>query len=684
VGKERKLIAILCSIPVCIVILLGVVLLIETPDGPHLVLALAATLATIALSLAIDTILNRHFIQPIRDLSLAISREPPAIRTDAAALAPIAHAIRGRLDGQSARLKEAMQAAAAERARLRGVVVDLEHAAEEAARLQTERMQALERQLTDRAQLTTATDVPLRNIVGRINALHHTAGPHLREIIQSSKQLELLTRELNQSDYLDCQPDRFDLRQLCDDAIATLAPVSQPRSVDVLPDFETTGDTAFVANVPLLRALLFNYLLEYLRLTPDHTQLLLAAKQLGLDHIAVSVSSEHHLAATPTLRVNELLHRTGGHYDGGILHIPVDRDPTPSPRFDCRALVATIDATLELSLTHRLQSMGVTVITDSYDVDLCVSDEADESEIMALIGKLRNDTRVLLCGNRLVVNHPRVQQVSSPPQHDELVMALCLETDPAAGPLVLIVDDNEANLRLLAINLKDLGCDVIAAHDGEQALQLAATRQPAIAIVDAHMPGLEGSAVIAALRARRGKQMPVYASTASEDQREERLLLRSGANAVLRKPVSKARLAQILAIPYTADDADPPRSNRASTSPMLFDPALALRLSNNRADLADELLEVLMEELPADHAHINAAWTDQDHDQFVRLIHRLHGGIQYCGVPRLRHALDNLDIAARSGQTDNIRFALAAFNSEVVDLIDWYDPDQNYFGTSIL
>lgn len=77
-------------------------------------------------------------------------------------------------------------------------------------------------------------------------------------------------------------------------------------------------------------------------------------------------------------------------------------------------------------------------------------------------------------------------------------------TAPALASRVMLVDDNEDTAELLAEMLAHAGYDVRVALSGAQALALAETWQPAIALLDIGLPDLDGYALAARLRAMRG------------------------------------------------------------------------------------------------------------------------------------------------------------------------------------
>jgi len=68
-------------------------------------------------------------------------------------------------------------------------------------------------------------------------------------------------------------------------------------------------------------------------------------------------------------------------------------------------------------------------------------------------------------------------------------------------PTVLIADDETSCIDLVRQTLEKLPCEVIAAADGEQALQLARRHKPSVIILDVQMPKKNGFQVFGELRA---------------------------------------------------------------------------------------------------------------------------------------------------------------------------------------
>jgi DNA-binding response OmpR family regulator len=112
-----------------------------------------------------------------------------------------------------------------------------------------------------------------------------------------------------------------------------------------------------------------------------------------------------------------------------------------------------------------------------------------------------------------------------------------IEPQGSRGPLVLIADDDEDILQLLAFRLERAGYEIVQARNGHQALQLALELQPALAVLDVTMPGLDGYDVTRELRRDdRTSTIPVILLTARAQASDVARGMAAGADDYLKKP----------------------------------------------------------------------------------------------------------------------------------------------------
>ena len=110
-------------------------------------------------------------------------------------------------------------------------------------------------------------------------------------------------------------------------------------------------------------------------------------------------------------------------------------------------------------------------------------------------------------------------------------------------PVVLIADDNPDILELVSLTLERDGYEVLQARNGEEALRLAAEREPHLAVLDLMMPGIDGCEVTRRIRAtENGHKLPILILSAFAEDRQTALALEAGADAYMKKPFSPREL----------------------------------------------------------------------------------------------------------------------------------------------
>jgi adenylate cyclase len=110
------------------------------------------------------------------------------------------------------------------------------------------------------------------------------------------------------------------------------------------------------------------------------------------------------------------------------------------------------------------------------------------------------------------------------------------------GARILVVDDVAENVRLLAAVLEAHGYDIVSATDGQAALELAASAEPDLVLLDVMMPQLDGYAVCRRLREQEDTAvLPVIMLTASEGS-EKTKAIEAGADDFIPKPFNPHEL----------------------------------------------------------------------------------------------------------------------------------------------
>jgi CheY-like chemotaxis protein len=108
---------------------------------------------------------------------------------------------------------------------------------------------------------------------------------------------------------------------------------------------------------------------------------------------------------------------------------------------------------------------------------------------------------------------------------------------------ILVAEDNAVNLELLREMLEGLGCEVVEASNGEQALAKVEETEPDLILLDINMPKMNGYDVLTRLRQnRKFSGVPVLAVTAYAMKEDQQKVLEAGFNGYLPKPIDTRRL----------------------------------------------------------------------------------------------------------------------------------------------
>ena len=111
------------------------------------------------------------------------------------------------------------------------------------------------------------------------------------------------------------------------------------------------------------------------------------------------------------------------------------------------------------------------------------------------------------------------------------------------GAMVLVVEDNEKNMKLFRDVLQATGYSTLEASTGEQAVELAVAQSPALILMDVQLPGIDGLEALARLRAdERAASIRVIALTAQAMHGDRERFLEAGFDGYLSKPVDIAEL----------------------------------------------------------------------------------------------------------------------------------------------
>ncbi|VUD56509.1 Signal transduction histidine-protein kinase BarA [Thalassocella blandensis] len=286
--------------------------------------------------------------------------------------------------------------------------------------------------------------------------------------------------------------------------------------------------------------------------------------------------------------------------------------------------------------------------------------------------------------------------------------------ESASVTSILVVDDNPSNRRLICELLNDLHVLVTSAGSGQEAIELCKKQNFSLVLMDIQMPGLNGFETTQIIRENEEKncRTPIVALTAHAVEDAKSQLLLSGLDDFVSKPIGETELKELLNrwVSYSSLNApakkleQPEESSRPSTlpehsvsqpplshssspqssSPQSSSPNIegvkkpvditeSLNLAKGKADLARDMLVMLIDSLRQEFPTIKQLWENKQYDAMQDIIHQIHGGACYCGVPKLLASSKTLDKALKDQQYDRCKPLVDAFFYSSQELLDWAD-----------
>ncbi len=410
----------------------------------------------------------------------------------------------------------------------------------------------------------------------------------------------------------------------------------------------------------------------------------------------------------------------------------ISQSPLMNSLYGVRALIYDANPTGRIEITHLLTSWGINFIEVSHfnSINNTLNLQSDQQIDLIILDSYTEETNfdktTLLTGIRkinesfkkpiILLAPPAIQRiiqdeiiglntiiVPRPVVHNQLHQSICnllsiaeplkvLEsrtnnTQPlnSEQPIrVLVVDDNPANRKLVCEFLKPLGTITSSAESGYEAIELLQTQSFDIILMDVQMPGMDGMETTKIIRGNeKGSRTPIVALTAHAVAEQKTKLLLSGMDDFLSKPVSDEDLALILSrwvnkqngdTSNTEDIAQQEPSQQSeipSTVPTVFNWSESMKLAKDKPDLAADMLTMLIASLDPTEQGIRSALDAEDMESLFEINHKFHGGCCYCGVPKLREASKNLEVALYNHQVDNLEQLTTELLNEIEKLRHW-------------
>jgi len=206
------------------------------------------------------------------------------------------------------------------------------------------------------------------------------------------------------------------------------------------------------------------------------------------------------------------------------------------------------------------------------------------------------------------------------------------------GTSLLLVEDNAVNRKVAVGLLSRLGCEVVCAENGRDALAMVQRQQVHLIFMDIQLPDIDGITVTQQLRAMGGwcSEVPIVAMTAGGAEDDRRRCLAAGMNDYITKPLSLLALGNVLALQLSPTQTPVAPARLASTqegndAALLNEATLATLIGSLGPDSVNQLVVLYHQQVNDYIAQLVGYFApgsqpDREHwHQVQRLAHQLRG-----------------------------------------------------------
>ena len=231
------------------------------------------------------------------------------------------------------------------------------------------------------------------------------------------------------------------------------------------------------------------------------------------------------------------------------------------------------------------------------------------------------------------------------------------------GTKLLLVEDNAVNRKVAMGLLARLGCDIVWAESGHDALAMVQSQQVHLIFMDIQLPDMDGLTVTQRLREQGGwlASVPIVAMTAGSAEDNRQRCLAAGMNDYITKPLSLSALSNVLALQLFAAPEVPlralPVSPALAGEQSLLNSDTLNMLKTTLGDASVMQLIMLYHQQVGDYSAQLASClaatplTSEQQQQVVRLAHQLRGESLSMGADQLAELAQQLEVLAKTPRT---------------------------------
>jgi two-component system, NarL family, sensor histidine kinase BarA len=262
--------------------------------------------------------------------------------------------------------------------------------------------------------------------------------------------------------------------------------------------------------------------------------------------------------------------------------------------------------------------------------------------------------------------HELVPRLSS--EHDTKHHPRIIVSQPLIGRRILIVEDNRVNRRLIGLQLRGLGADVVQAEDGNSAVTCFVDSRPDAVLLDMRLGSETGLEVAERLVQTAGERpVPILILSAVHEEISIERSKMLGIRRWLLKPVDEMVLAAALleVIDTTQSRArtidEPPKESKMAIE-----------------NLRPEILKMLRQDLPNQLRAISTAWSLDDTVNLKEALHMLHGTAAMCKFSKLESYCLTMETNLLGKKSmESISSVMPKLKDELLRIIDLLRTDKH-------
>lgn len=226
---------------------------------------------------------------------------------------------------------------------------------------------------------------------------------------------------------------------------------------------------------------------------------------------------------------------------------------------------------------------------------------------------------------------------------------------------ILLVEDHEMTSTVTKLLLEEIVCQVDVATDAKHTLRQCQHKKYDLIFMDLGLPDKNGFFVAKDIRehaASMNQKTPIIALTAHIEADNQHHYATYCMNAIFQKPLLKSTAIQILNDYVLLEKSAMPA----------IDLKLGAKRIHQNEQSAKEMLRLLLKNIDSDVAQMTAAYSEKNWEALRASLHKILGGLSYCGAPDLEQACLQLQTNIKNNNFDNVESLFKKLAQEVENL----------------